>query len=127
MNKEDKTPEEEEACHNYLNGKPLETHHSCADVLVRDKDEKEVLPLGADIYSYTFFKFVKADNPNHLGGLMMKCYFTVMIQLFLTYLKWFQMYNSTAIYLGTNKLNLARVICAYIMHMQMYPELRSSM
>jgi len=46
---------------------------------VKDADAKEVLPLGGDMYSYTFFKFIKADNPNALGGLMMKSYFTVVI------------------------------------------------
>jgi len=46
--------------------------------------------------------------------------------LFLTYLKWGEKLNKP-VFLGNAELNIARVICAYIMHMQLYPELRASM
>lgn len=84
---------------------------------VKYRDQKETLKLGADMYSYTFWKFVKADNPNILGGLMMKCYFTVVIQFFITILKYDKLQQTNPIYLGSTQLNTARVICAYIMHM----------
>jgi len=83
---------------------------------IKDCHVEERLCLGSDMYSYTFFKFIKADNPILLGGLMMKSYFTVVIQIFLTTLKWNEKLGKP-IFLGDAKLNVARVICSYIMHM----------
>lgn len=37
------------------------------------------LALTKDIYSYTFYSFVKNHNPILLGELMIKCFFTIML------------------------------------------------
>jgi len=37
------------------------------------------LGLAKDIYSYTYYNFVKNHNPILIGELMVKCFFTIML------------------------------------------------
>lgn len=85
------------------------------------------LALTKDIYSYTFFCFVNNHNPVILGELMIKCFFTIMLQLAIIYYKFASIALSEApVYRGSAGLNVVRLICSFVMHLYTYPEIRLS-
>jgi hypothetical protein len=50
-----------------------------------------------------------------------------MIQVLVSYYKLYETWTDKEIYLGSNMLNMTRFICAYVMHIQLYPELQISL
>jgi hypothetical protein len=89
----------------------------------------DTLSLESDIYSYTYFKFATEKNPILLGDLMVKCFMSIMIQIMLTYFKYDTVIvdGESPVFRGDAKLNVVRLICAFIMHIQMYPEVNASL
>ena len=53
-------------------------HHITNEKMYEAQNDK--LALTKDIYAYTFYCFVKNQNPVLIGELMIKCFFTIMLQ-----------------------------------------------
>jgi hypothetical protein len=49
--------------------------------------QNDKLALTKDIYAYTFYCFVKNQNPVLIGELMIKCFFTMMLQVGIIWFK----------------------------------------
>ena len=47
------------------------------------EEEEETIQLGNDIYCYTFFKFATSKDVSAAADLMMLCFLTIIIQIFL--------------------------------------------
>lgn len=95
------------------------------------KDEKmfaeqnDKLALTKDIYAYTFYNFVKNPNPVFLGELMIKCFFTIMLQMAIITFKFEEaMGKKITVNRGDADLNIIRIVCAFVMHLYTYPEVR---
>jgi hypothetical protein len=86
------------------------------------------LELQKDIYSFTYFKFATDHNPVLLGELSVKCFITIFVQLALIAFKLEEMgRKNERIYRGDAILNFVRIICAIIMHLSLYPEIKVSL
>ena len=83
------------------------------------------LGLAKDIYSYTYYNFVKNHNPILIGELMVKCFFTIMLQMAIIFYKFKPlMENETPVFRGDAGLNAVRLICSFVMHLYTYPNIR---
>ena len=88
----------------------------------------ETLDLQVDIYSYTFFQFAKSDNTTKISELMGMCFAAFTIQVGILISKYSEtMENETPVFVGDIKINMARIVAAYIMHLMFYPEIKVAM
>jgi len=85
----------------------------------------DTLNLSKDIYSYTYFNFVKNHNPVMLGELMVKCFFTIGLQMAIIYYKFKPLVvKDVPVFRGDAGLNSVRLICTFIMHLYTFPNIR---
>lgn len=99
-----------------------------------DEDDSEDSPkvytdlyLDGDVYSFTYYKFLNNDNPEYLSQLMMKCFMAILVQLLITYVKVSDKYKNCApVFRGDATLNCTRLVCCFLMHFMMYPEIDKS-
>ena len=86
------------------------------------------LALQSDIYSYTFWLFVKNQNIGMISELMIKCFLTIMLQIALIYFKLDEVFaKNLEVNFGDDAINLCRLISCLIMHLYLYPEIRISL
>jgi hypothetical protein len=86
-------------------------------------DNRDELHLDPDIFSYTFYQFVKKHHPGYLAQLMMKCYMALLVQSLVIYVKVIEVVDkSTPIYRGDPSINCTRLVCCFLMHYMQQPE-----
>lgn len=121
----------------HLEGGAAETTHASGiDTTDRKPEAKKLrnvdfeirndtLDLAKDIYCYTFYNFVKNHNPIMLGELMVKCFFTIMLQMAIIFYKFKPLMDSeTPVFRGDAGINAVRLICSFVMHLYTYPNIR---
>lgn len=108
-----------------------ELHLSVKKQPTKLKDEKlfgqqdDKLALTKDIYAYTFYCFIKNPNPVLIGELVIKCFFTIMLQMGIIYFKFDEAMNKNiTIFRGDADLNIVRITCSFVMHLYTFPEIR---
>ena len=83
-----------------------------------------MLKLDNDIYSFTFYKFVKFHHPDYLSMLMTKCYMALLVQFLVIYVKvWEVVKDASPIYRGGPFINCTRLVCCFLMHYVQQPEI----
>ena len=93
------------------------------------QNKVENLVLSEDIYCVTFVKFMD-DEPLQHKELMLKSVIAFVFQIVLIVLITSFFVNKEdsesfmAIYTGSWKINSARLCCAFLLHMQILPEIR---
>lgn len=101
---------------------------NCENKASADAKEQGELVLQTDIYSYTYFKIWVSDAPYQNGELMIKCFFTIFIQLTIIYLRFKEaIEDEKPVIGGTPELNVVKLATAYFMHLQLYPEFEISL
>lgn len=83
------------------------------------------LPLDSDIYSYTFFKCATKAHPHQIRDLMKKCLATASVQCILAMIK-LNAVSDKPVYRGDVLINVVRLVCVYIMHIQLFPACREA-
>jgi hypothetical protein len=63
-----------------LSAEPPLSHNNTITNEKMYEAQNDKLALTKDIYAYTFYCFVKNQNPVLIGELMIKCFFTIMLQ-----------------------------------------------
>lgn len=79
-----------------------------------------MLNFSSDIYCTTFIKFMTSNDAILHRELMLKCALTFIFQILLIQLVAFE--KPIEVYQGDVKINLARFVCAIILHIQIIPE-----
>lgn len=86
--------------------------------------------MDGGIYCYTFAKFYTDGDPIKLGELVLKSFLAFMIQFSLIGLIAYEMRlsfgNKINYEASTASLNMARLICALLLHIQLIPEVRTA-
>ena len=104
-------------------------------------DPDKVLDFQEDIYSLAYLNFINNHDPLWHNQLMLKCFFTSVLQVALGLLvvresgefnfdpeKMYNTYQGKgAIFTGNFTLNATRFICTILLHMMVMPEIRSGM
>ena len=98
-----------------------------ADVTVTDADlmEDHFLMLDSDIYCATFLRFIMCNDAILHRELMLKCALTYSFQMCLIYLVAFE--KPVRVFQGDTQINMARIICAFILHIQIIPEIYTAL
>ena len=96
-----------------------------------EEDDEIELELSEDIYCITFIKFLK-DEPLVQRELMMKSVIAFIMQAVLIGLISFEAikqadFGTINIYSGTWKINCTRLLCAFLLHMTVVPEVRTAL
>lgn len=105
---------------------------------IKRSDEFNEIELENDIYCIGFVTFLKADGPKRLNKVVQKCVWTFVFQLLLLGLlaygfavekgpegqQWKGLLED--IYAGDPSLNMARIVCAFLLHISVLPEVRSA-
>lgn len=104
---------------------------------MRDRDFYEV-ELEADIYSAGFITFLKSNSPKKLDRMALKCFWTFVFQILLVNLLFYNYAIEKTtdgmrfkgffhdIFVGDPSLNLSRIICSFLLHVSVLPEIRSA-
>lgn len=88
------------------------------------------LPLNeGSVYDYAFWLMYHEDNSSVLREIMLKCCFSILITLVLTYYYVLARADKTndIIHYGSANLNMVRTICILMLHLQMFPDVRNSL
>ena len=77
--------------------------------------------LDEDIYSMGFYTFIKATNARQMGNVVMKCFFSFMIQALLAFMLIWNYVDDEGNLLnnivpGDIMLNCGRLLCSYLLH-----------
>lgn len=80
-----------------------------------------------DIYCIGFIMFYSEDSHAEKDRLVLKCFFTFLVQMaFFATLLYQYMVNDNgffeSIQIGNASLNVARILCAFLLHVQVMPE-----
>lgn len=87
------------------------------DDFFENDDGKDKLVLDGEIYSFTFYKFIKFHHPDYLAQLMMKCFVAFLVQVLVIYVKVYEVVkDASPIYRGSPAINCTRLVCCYLMH-----------
>jgi len=89
--------------------------------------EEETLKLSEDIYCITFIKLMKSSNPALVKDLVLKSCMTFMIQVILSIVIWQSSGGIASIYPGDYMLNSTRLVCAFLLHFSIIPEIKDSL
>jgi len=85
--------------------------------------DEEFLELEVDIYCITFLKFRTPDPILH-RELLLKSVIAYIMQMMLISLVISETDGFSSAHDGTFKLNCSRLICAFLLHMSLVPEMR---
>ena len=84
------------------------------------------LNLEEDIYCYTYFKFISGYNPSVQKDLLIKCMVTFVFQFFLIFFIFGESGGINSVVVGSYQLNFSRMVCGYLLHYNIIPEVRSA-
>lgn len=107
--------------------------------MVRDDSMHEV-QLEQDIYCIGFITFLKSESPKKLDRIVLKCIWTFIIQISLLCLLVYAFGTERTkegtklkeegifkdIVVGDPTLNMSRMICAFLLHVTIIPEIKSA-
>ena len=86
--------------------------------------------MDGGIYCYTFAKFYTDSDPLKLGALVLKSFLAFIIQFSLitliAYEMWVKFAKDDLYEPSTASLNMTRLICALLLHVQLIPEVRTA-
>lgn len=94
--------------------------------------------LEKDVYSVGFLTFLKSNSPKKLDRVVLKCMWTAAFQCLLVGLLFYNYAFEKIfgrpkfkgyfqeIFVGDPSLNLTRMVCAFLLHVSILPEIRSA-
>lgn len=89
--------------------------------------ETKTVDLWQDIYCLTVLKLITENNPKLHRELIFKCVVCFGLQVALCIFVINDTEGIEGIYTGGAKINGVRLICTYLLHMMIMPELRNSL
>mgnify|MGYP006096906751 CR=1 FL=1 len=93
-----------------------------------EEDDSIKLLLQEDIYALTFLQFIKTKTklrPSLRKDFVLKCILTFIIQLSLSVLIFIDSDNAKPV-IGNHQLNMTRFLCSVLLHLQILPEIKTS-
>jgi hypothetical protein len=90
-------------------------------------EEMQILQLNPDIYCLTFLKFIQLDNPKMHRNLMLKSVLAFVVQVLLCALVMSETKGWSDIFTGRSELNGSRLVCSFLLHISIMPEIRNSL
>jgi len=91
-----------------------------------EEPEMEELELQEDIYCFTYFKFIHGYDPSVQKDLLIKFMVTFVFQVCLIYFIFAESGGLSSVIVGNYTLNFSRMICGYLLHYNIIPEIRCS-
>lgn len=90
-----------------------------------DSEEEFVkFELIPDIYCYTFLQLTKGKSVSVEKELFLKSTFSFMLQVLLTFLNYYGSGGIQSVFHGDIQINLVRLICAFLLHFSIIPEIK---
>lgn len=103
---------------------------------MKKQDNQQEVFLTEDIYCIAFLTFIKGGTSRQLDRLVLKCVFTFALQIMIVGLMLMQYLNVDAsgdsftmggffngISAGTPSVNLTRIVCCFLLHVTILPEM----
>jgi hypothetical protein len=116
-----------------------------------DEDEKKIkadimrednlyeVKIEEDIYCLGFLTFLTTDSPKFMSEVVLKSIFTLLFQIMIVVFMMFEYLNVDTsgeglevgsllndVFYGTPALNLTRIVCCFLLHLSLLPELQSA-
>ena len=85
------------------------------------------LDLWEDIYCLTILKLLKENNPKLHGELILKCLVCFCTQVFIGLSVIHETEGLGAVFTGGTMLNGVRLMCTFLLHMMIMPEIKNSL
>lgn len=113
------------------------------DGILREQEFEEV-ELAEDIYCIGFLVFLTSDSPKQMSNVVLKCIFCLLIQVMIVLMMMTEYLNvddsgegalfagflkgniMDGLVVGNPSINLARVVCCFLLHLELLPELSSA-
>jgi len=111
-------------CHNHYKEDILNAIEKDDELEEEEEPEMEELELQEDIYCFTFFKFIHEYDPSIQKDLLIKCVVTFVFQTCLIYFIFADSGGLSSVIVGDYTLNFSRMICGYLLHYNIIPEVR---
>lgn len=103
------------------------------------EDSLNEVKIEEDIYCLGFLAFLTTDSPKLMSEVVLKAIFTLLFQIMIVVFMMFEYLNVDTsgegvsmgnllddVFYGTPSLNLTRVVCCFLLHLSLLPELQSA-
>ena len=92
----------------------------------KNSSQDDYLELQCDIYCIAFVKF-RCNDPISHRELVLKSIVAFLLQMLLIAFVWYESNTTGQIFMGDPILNTCRIVCAYLLHLIIVPEVRCAL